>query len=75
MLLQIIEDPQNFIDLKMIILAIFALAEAVVRITPSEQDNSIVNKIVSIGSYLIDFILPNRSKSGKRFKLTRKDKE
>jgi hypothetical protein len=69
MLLQVIENPENFIDLKVIIMAVFALAEGVVRLTPSEKDNSIVNKIVSIGTYLLDFILPNRSKRGKKFRM------
>lgn len=64
---QVIEDPTQFVDLKTVILAIFALAEAAVRLTPSEKDNSIVNKIVLLGTYLLDFIIPNRSKNGKRF--------
>ena len=69
MLLQIIENSANFIDLKVIIMSVFALAEAVVRLTPSEKDNSIVNKVVSVGTYLLDFIIPNRSKRGKKFRL------
>jgi hypothetical protein len=64
---QVIEDPSQFMDLKMVILAIFALAEAAVRITPSEKDNSIVNKIVMLGTYLLDFMIPNRKKEGGRF--------
>jgi hypothetical protein len=73
MLLQVLENSANFIDLKVIILSVFALAEAVVRLTPSEKDNSIVNKVVSVGTYLLDFIIPNRSKRGKKF--TMKGKE
>ena len=69
MLLQIIENSGNFIDLKVIIMSVFALAEAVVRLTPSEKDNSIVNKVVSVGTYLLDFIIPNRSKRGKKFRM------
>ena len=67
-------DFTQFLDLKMVILAVFALAEAVVRITPSEKDNSIVNKVVSVGTYLIDLVLPNRSKEGGFFKF-RSDKK
>jgi hypothetical protein len=73
MLLQVLENSANFIDLKVIIMSVFALAEAVVRLTPSEKDNSIVNKVVSVGTYLLDFIIPNRSKRGKKF--TMKGKE
>ena len=69
MLLQVLENSANFIDLKVIIMSVFALAEAVVRLTPSEKDNSIVNKVVSVGTYLLDFIIPNRSKRGKKFRL------
>ena len=64
---QVVEDPAQFLDLKTVILAIFALAEAAVRLTPSEKDNSLVNKVVLLGTYLLDFIIPNRSKNGKRF--------
>lgn len=73
MLLQIIENSGNFIDLKVIIMSVFALAEAVVRLTPSEKDNSIVNKVVSVGTYLLDFIIPNRSKRGKKFRIKGKE--
>lgn len=66
-LVQVVDDPTQFFDLKTVILAVFALAEAAVRLTPSEKDNSIVNKVVLLGTYLLDFIIPNRSKSGKRF--------
>ena len=69
MLLQVLENSANFIDLKVIIMSVFALAEAVVRLTPSEKDNSIVNKVVSVGTYLLDFIIPNRSKRGKKFRM------
>tara|TARA_Y100000004_G_C8585769_1_gene274322 strand:- start:107 stop:331 length:225 start_codon:yes stop_codon:yes gene_type:complete len=73
MLLQVLENSANFIDLKVIIMSVFALAEAVVRLTPSEKDNSIVNKVVSVGTYLLDFIIPNRSKSGKKFRMKGKE--
>jgi len=69
MLLQVLENSESFIDIKLLILAVFGIAEAVVRITPSEKDNSIVNKIVMVGGYLLDFMIPNRSKRGKRFKV------
>lgn len=69
MLIQVIEDPSTFLDWKVIVLAIFGLAEAVVRVTPSDKDNSIINKVVLIGTYLLDFIVPNRRKTGGRFTL------
>ena len=64
---QVIENPADYMDLKTVILAIFALAEAAVRLTPSESDNSLVNKIVLLGTYLLDFIIPNKRKAGGRF--------
>ena len=73
MLLQVLENSANFIDLKVIIMSVFALAEAVVRLTPSEKDNSIVNKVVSVGTYLLDFIIPHRSKRGKKFRMKGKE--
>lgn len=39
------------------------LAEIIVKITPTEKDNSILNKVTKT----LDFIIPNRSKDGKRF--------
>ncbi len=68
-------DFTQFVDLKVIILAVFALAEAVVRVTPTEKDNSIVNKVVAVGSYLLDLVLPNRSKKGGFFGLKREEKD
>jgi len=69
MLLQILDNAQDFVGIKTLILAIFSIAEAVVRLTPSERDNSIINKIIMVGGYLLDFVIPNRSKRGKRFKV------
>ena len=70
MLAQIFDNPEGFLDWKTLILAFFAVMEAVVRLTPSEKDNSIVTKIVTIGTSLLNFILPNRRKGGGRFKIT-----
>lgn len=61
--------PDILMDWKVIILAVFALAEAIVRITPSEKDNSIVNKVVTVATSVLDFLLPNKSRSGGLFKL------
>jgi len=38
----------------------FAVAEVVVRLTPTEKDNSIYNKVKTI----VDAILPNLKKDG-----------
>ena len=69
---QILENPESAMDLRSLVLAVFALLEVVVRLTPSEQDNSIVNKIVSFGAYILDFILPNRRKGGGRIPFIKK---
>jgi hypothetical protein len=66
MTLQIIEQAQN-VDLKLLVLAMFAVLEVAVRLTPSERDNSIVNKIVKFGTILIDILIPNKNKKGGRF--------
>lgn len=61
---------------KELIIAFIVLAESIVRLTPSEKDNSIVNKISTIVSYVLNFIIPNKSKSGGFFKLfSKKDGE
>ena len=64
MLAQIFDNPEGFMDWKTLLLAFFAVMEAVVRLTPSEKDNSIVSKIVTIGTSLLNFILPNRRRFG-----------
>lgn len=69
MLLQILDDPTQYLGWKELVLAIFAILEVGVRLTPSEKDNSIVNKIVMFGTYILDFIIPNRNKGGDKFRL------
>jgi len=73
MLTQIIENPDSAMDLRSLVLAVFALLEVLVRLTPSERDNSIVNKIVTFGAYILDFVIPNRKKGGGRLTLIKKD--
>ena len=72
MLLQVLDNPDSAMDLRSLALAVFALLEVVVRLTPSEKDNSIVNKIVTFGSYILDFIIPNRKKGGGRLRMKSK---
>jgi len=72
MLFQILENPDSAMDLRSLALAVFALLEVVVRLTPSEKDNSIVNKVVTFGAYILDFIIPNRRKGGGRLKMKMK---
>lgn len=69
MLLQILDDPTQYLGWKELVLAIFAILEVGVRLTPSEKDNSIVNKVVMFGTYILDFIIPNRNKAGDKFRL------
>jgi hypothetical protein len=71
MLLQVLEDPTAYVGWKELVLALFALLEVGVRLTPSEKDNSIVNKVVMFGTYILDFIVPNRKRNGDRFKLNK----
>ena len=72
MLFQVLENPESAMDVRSLVLAVFALLEVVVRLTPSERDNSIVNKVVTFGAYILDFIIPNRKKGGGRLPLIKR---
>ena len=60
------------LSLNTIVWSVLAILEVVVRLTPSAKDNSILNKVI----WVIDKIIPNKSKEGsfahKTFK-TKKD--
>jgi|TARA_Y100000592_G_C5454632_1_gene310650 hypothetical protein len=43
---------------KEILLAILAIAEIIVRLTPTEKDNSILNKIM----WVVNKLIPNKIK-------------
>jgi|TARA_R110002020_G_scaffold301894_4_gene517318 hypothetical protein len=66
MILDILNDPSQMIGWKELILIVFTLVEAVVRLTPTETDNSIWNKISTVLRLIVDAILPNRKKGGGR---------
>lgn len=61
------ENPQDLLTWREAILALFALIEVVLRLTPSENDNSLFNKVVSFATYILDFLIPNRRKSGGKY--------
>tara|TARA_B100001939_G_scaffold337133_1_gene341053 strand:+ start:625 stop:855 length:231 start_codon:yes stop_codon:yes gene_type:complete len=69
---QVLENPESAMDIRSLVLAVFALLEVMVRLTPSEKDNSIVNKVVTFGAYILDFIIPNRRKGGGRIPLIKR---
>ena len=46
------------IDWTTLVWSLIAFVEVVVRLTPSEKDNSILNKVV----WFIDKVIPNRTK-------------
>ena len=46
------------IDWTTLVWSLIAIIEVVVRLTPSEKDNSILNKVV----WFIDKVIPNRTK-------------
>ena len=64
----ILNDPSAMLDWREIVILIFALLEAVFRLTPSEVDNSIWNKISGVLRIILDFLIPNRKKGGGRHK-------
>jgi len=47
-----------------LILALLIVVEVAVRLTPSTEDNSVVNKATTLIRNLINFLIPNRSKNG-----------
>ena len=63
-----LNDPTAMLDWREILLLLFALLEAVFRLTPSEVDNSIWNKISGLLRIILDFLIPNRKKGGGRHK-------
>ena len=56
-----LNDPTAMLDWREILLLLFALLEAVFRLTPSEVDNSIWNKISGLLRIILDFLIPNRN--------------
>ena len=51
----------EFLDsltLSTIVWSVIAILEVVVRLTPSEKDNSILNKVI----WVVEKLIPNRSK-------------
>jgi hypothetical protein len=70
-LLQAVTEGSN-IDLRLLVLAVFGVLEVAVRLTPSEKDNSIVNKVIKFGTMALDILIPNRGKGGERLGLFKK---
>ncbi len=69
------ENVTDLIGIKAAIAALFFLAEAVARLTPSERDNSIVNKVARFTLTVLDVLIPNKSKDPeKRFHLFKKNR-
>ena len=67
MLLQVLNDPSTLLGWKELLLIVFALVESVVRLTPSENDNSVWNKVSNILTLILNAVVPNRKKGGGRF--------
>ena len=62
------------IEFNKLIWIVIALLEVVVRLTPSQKDNSILNKII----WVVEKILPNKSSDkndSEKFKLFKKKKK
>lgn len=43
---------------------VYIVAELVVKLTPSEKDNTILKKVVDLVNQVIDLIVPNLKKGG-----------
>jgi hypothetical protein len=61
-------NPVELLDWKELALLVFGVMEAVFRLTPSESDNSMWNKVSTFLKYLLDYLVPNRKKDGGRHK-------
>jgi len=48
-----------------IVWSLIAIFEVIVRLTPSEKDNSILNKVI----WVVEKLIPNRAKKGFDLKL------
>ena len=55
---------ENLDTIIYIVLALIGLAELLVKLTPTENDDAIIKKIASIVSKLIDLFIPNLKKGG-----------
>ena len=66
MILNILNDPTQMLGWKELILILFTLTEAIIRITPTEADNSIWNKVSTVLRLILDAVIPNRKKGGGR---------
>tara|TARA_R100000808_G_C2150899_1_gene159792 strand:+ start:2476 stop:2670 length:195 start_codon:yes stop_codon:yes gene_type:complete len=57
------------ISLTTIVWSVIAIFEVIVRLTPSEKDNSILNKVI----WVVEKLIPNKDKSNEgKFRLFRK---
>jgi hypothetical protein len=54
----------NWDSIVSVVLVLYAIAEVVVKLTPSEKDNSILKKVVNVVNQIIDLIIPNLKKGG-----------
>ena len=54
--------PEITPDIYEIFLLVLALLEVVFRITPSETDNSVFNKVSAFLKYIVDYLIPNRKR-------------
>lgn len=59
----IIMDILQNLDWQVVLWSLVAILEVVVRLTPSEKDNSILNKVV----WVLGKLVPNKKKDGKTF--------
>ena len=68
MIQQVLNNPADLLDWKELALLVFGVLEAVFRLTPSEQDNSLWNRISGFLKYVLDYMIPNRKKGGCKHK-------
>ena len=57
------EDFIKSLDWQTILWSLIAIFEVIVRLTPSEKDNSILNKII----WVVEKLVPNKTKRKKPF--------
>jgi hypothetical protein len=61
----------NDLSLSTIVWSVIAIFEVIVRLTPSQKDNSILNKVI----WVVEKLIPNKdSKKEGKFNLFKKNK-
>jgi hypothetical protein len=68
MIQQVLNNPADLLDWKELALLVFGVLEAVFRLTPTDNDNSLWNRVSGFLKYILDYMIPNRKRGGGKHK-------